>query len=92
MTTTATPSPKPSRLQHRKFSGRRVRLARKANRMTLEDLAAVLGCTASYINVVECGYRTMVRRWPDLADALNVPLDWFFVAPDEDDDNLVPAP
>jgi transcriptional regulator with XRE-family HTH domain len=78
--------------ERRRFSGHRVRRARQVKRISRDELAQKLGVSARYISQIEAGHRTMIRRWPDLAEALGVPIDWFFVAGDDAEVPVAPRP
>lgn len=59
--------------------GEDVRGLRKAQKLTLEDLAAASGKSVSFISKIERGQaRPSVTTLQELAGALGVPVGWFF--------------
>jgi transcriptional regulator with XRE-family HTH domain len=67
--------------------GKRIREARERLEMTQEDLAEVLGKAQNAISSYENGTRAIrISELPDLAQALDVPIAYFFgdIEPDEE--------
>lgn len=63
--------------------GEDLRGLRKAQGLTLDDLASASGKSVSFISKIERGYaRPSVTTLQELAGALGVPVGWFFEADD----------
>ena len=73
------PKPKTETLDRATLLGEELRSLRKAHGLTLKDLAQASGKSVSFLSKIERGLaRPSITALQDIAEALGVPIGWFF--------------
>ena len=81
----------PGEQEQRKEMGRRIHDLRVTYKLSMDELAQLIGISSTFLNMIECGYRSMkLSRLITVCETFNVSLDYLVLGKNEHNEHNIP--